>query len=87
MISAVESAKRCPGEHRADYRVVFADRIVVRSRAVDQTLAVALVGVLLLRPGWNSRIVFAGGGPEAVAPLLEQESREYFTAQLHIALS
>jgi hypothetical protein len=78
VISAVEAIRRCLSAHRADYRVVFADRIVIRSREGDEVLAAPLAGVLLLRPGSNPRIVFAGGGPEAVAPLLRQESLEYF---------
>jgi hypothetical protein len=82
VISALESVKRCMGEDRADYRVVYAERIVVRSLEGNETFEVShfapLVGALLLRPGANARILFAGGGPEALMQLLKQEAKEYF---------
>ena len=80
-VSAVETMKRCMGESRTDYRVVSAERIVVRLLNGDETFeldhGVALAGALLLRPGSNPRILFAGGGPEALVLLLRQESKEY----------
>jgi hypothetical protein len=79
--SAVESIKRCLGEDHIYYRVVFADRIVVRSRKGEETFElhlVPLVGALLLRPASNARILFAGGGPAALLQLLRQATREYF---------
>jgi len=37
-----------------------------------------LAGALLLRPGSNARILFAGGGPEALAQMLRPAASEYF---------
>ena len=80
--SAVEGVKRCLGEDHVYYQVVFAERIVVRSLAGEETFElgrlVPLVGVLLLRPNSNARILFAGGGPEALVQLLRQAAGEYF---------
>jgi hypothetical protein len=78
MVAAIERTRRCMGDQRADYRVVLADRIVLRSRGADETHAVPMIGVLLVRPGSNARILFAGGGPETLARLLRQASQEYF---------
>ena len=67
--SAIEDTKLCLGEDDISYRVVFADRIVVSSPGREETFDVRyfapLVGALLLRPGSNARILFAGGGPAA----------------------
>jgi hypothetical protein len=64
------------------YRTVFAERIVVRWVGHEETFAVGdfapLVGALLLRPGSNARILFAGGGPAALAQMLQSTAREYF---------
>lgn len=83
--SAVESVKRCLGEEHVYYQVVFAERIVVRSLAGEETFElgrlVPLVGALLLRPDSNARILFAGGGPEALVQLLRQAAGEYFGKQ------
>ena len=80
--SAVESVKQCLDEDHVYYRVVFADRIVVRSlkgdEAFDLNHLVPLVGALLLRPDSNARILFAGGGPEALVQLLRQSAKDYF---------
>lgn len=56
-------------------------RIVVRWRKGDETFELGnsgLVGALLLRPGANARILFAGGGPEALSRLLIPALGEYF---------
>lgn len=79
--SAVQETKRCLGNSDISYRVVFAERIVVRSPGRDETFELGraqLVGALLLRPNTNSRIVFAGGGPEALVHLLPSAASEYF---------
>ena len=80
--SAIESSKRCLGPEDVSYQTVSADRIVVRSRAREETFDVRdfapLVGALLLRPGSNARILFAGGGPEALAQMLRFSASEYF---------
>jgi hypothetical protein len=80
--SAIENTKLCLGNDYVSYRVVFAERIVVRSLAGEETFEVGhfapLVGALLLRPGSNARIIFAGGGPEALAQLLHSAASEYF---------
>ena len=80
--SAIESAKLCLGKDTVSYRMVFADRIVVRSLGREETFEISpfapLAGALLLRPGWTPRILFAGGGPEALARMLRSAASEYF---------
>jgi hypothetical protein len=79
--SAIQNTKRCLGEGYASYTVVFAERIVVRSRGSKETFELGrtpLVGGLLLRPGANARILFAGGGPESLEQLLPSAASEYF---------
>ena len=79
--SAVQRTKRCLGSSVATYQVVFAERIVVRSPRHRETFELGraqLVGALFLRPSANARIVFAGGGPEAMARLLPAAAGEYF---------
>ncbi|HJV61947.1 MAG TPA: hypothetical protein VJ743_13445, partial [Albitalea sp.] len=80
--SAVQDTKRCLGEHTASFKIVFAQRIVVRSRHGRETFDLGsdstLVGALLLRPDANARILFAGGGPEALSPMLVPAAAEYF---------
>jgi hypothetical protein len=79
--SAVQDTKLCLGKRYATYKVVFAERIVVRSPGHRETFELGraqLVGALLLRPGTNARIVFAGGGPEALGQLLPSTASEYF---------
>ena len=80
--SALESAKLCLGEDTVSYRMIFADRIVVRSLGREETFEVShfapLVGALLVRPGWTPRILFAGGGPEALTQMLRSAASEYF---------
>lgn len=79
--SAVQDTKLCLGKGYATYQVVFAERIVVRSQGRKETFELGrapLVGALLLRPGANARIVFAGGGPEALGQLLPSAASEYF---------
>jgi hypothetical protein len=69
------------GKSYASYKVVFAERIVVRSPGRTETFELGraqLVGALLLRPSANARIVFAGGGPEALVQLLPSAASEYF---------
>jgi len=80
---AMAGAKACLGKDYASYRVVFADRIVLRSQGQEQafeTRTVApLVGALLFGPGApNARILFAGGGPEALSRMLRSAASEYF---------
>lgn len=79
---AIEEVKLCLGGHDVYYRVVFADRIVVRSLGREESFEVRdfapLVGALLVRPGANARILFAGGGPEALAQMLGSAASEYF---------
>ena len=80
--SALENAKLCLGEETVSYRVVFADCIVVRSPEREEIFEVSpfapLVGALLVRPGWTPRILFAGGGPEALTQMLRSAASEYF---------
>ena len=79
--SAVQDTKLCLGKSYASYKVVFAERIVVRSPGRTETFELGraqLVGALLLRPSANARIVFAGGGPEALVQLLPSAASEYF---------
>jgi hypothetical protein len=83
--AAVERTKACLGANYATYRVVFADRIVVRGRGHEQSFEIAnatlLVGALLLRPDANPRILFAGGGPESLRRMLRRAASEYFGKQ------
>ncbi len=80
--SAIENVKLCLGEEYVSYQVVFAERIVVRSFGREEIFEVGdfapLVGALLLRSGSNARILFAGGGPEALAQMLRSAASEYF---------
>ncbi len=80
--SALKDIKLCLGEDDVSYQVVFAQRIVVRATGGEDTFEVGhfapLVGALLLRPGRNARIVFAGGGPEALAQMLRSAASRYF---------
>jgi hypothetical protein len=80
--SAIERTKRCLGADKVSYEVVSADRIVVRSGEHEEAFQVhdfaPLVGALLLRPGSNARILFAGGGPEALAQVLRSAASDYF---------
>jgi hypothetical protein len=82
---AVHSVERCLSDDHVHYEVVFAERIVVRSRAGEESFELGrlmpLVGALLLRPDSNGRILFAGGGPEALDRLLRQAAGEYFGKQ------
>jgi len=86
--SAVERVKWCLGESLVYYRVVFAEQIVVRSFGEEQTFelgrVVPLVGALLLRPDSHARILFAGGGPEALARLLGPAAGEYFGKECEV---
>jgi hypothetical protein len=79
---ALENAKRCLEEPEVVYRVVFADRIVIRRLGREESFQVShfapLAGGLLYRPGSNARILFAGGGPEALVQLLPSAASEYF---------
>lgn len=83
---AVANARICLGDDYANYRVVFAERIVVRSHGREQSFdlgaAAPLVGALLFEPGSpNARILFAGGGPEALIRMLQPAASEYFGRQ------
>lgn len=77
----LQNTKLCLAEEDVSYRVVFAQRIVVRSREGEETFEVGdfapLVGALLLRPHTNARILFATG-PEALAQMLQSAASEYF---------
>ena len=80
--SAVKDIKLCLGEDDVSYQVVFAQRIVVRAPGREETFEVGhfapLVGALLLRPGRNASIIYAGGGPEALAQMLRSAASGYF---------
>ena len=77
----LQNTKACLAEDHISYRVVFVQRIVVRSREGEETFEVGdfapLVGALLLRPHTNARILFATG-PEALAQMLQLAASEYF---------
>ena len=80
--SAVADTQACLGATAVSYRVVSAQRIVVRGGGRDESFDLGhtapLVGALLLRPGMNSRILFAGGGPQALGRMLRPAASEYF---------
>jgi hypothetical protein len=77
----LQNTKTCLAEDRTSYRVVFVQRIVVRSREGEEIFEVGdfapLVGALLLRPHTNPRILFATGA-EALAQMLQPAASEYF---------
>jgi hypothetical protein len=80
---AIANAKLCLGEDYANYRVVFAEHAVVRSHGHEQPLELgtvrSLVGALLVGPeSPNARVLFAGGGPEALSRMLDPAATEYF---------
>ncbi len=80
--AAIERASACLGESFASYRLVYASRIVVRAPGREESFDIAnlrpLVGALLLRPDANARILFAGGGPEALEGMLRRAASDYF---------
>jgi len=83
---AVSNARICLGDDYATYKVVFADRIVLRwhgqTRAFDLGTAAQLVGALLFEPtDPNPRVIFAGGGPEALLKMLQPAASDYFGKQ------
>jgi hypothetical protein len=82
MASALERAKACLGKGYASYLLVTADRIVVHSSEGDESFEIStatpLTGALLLRPKANPRIIFAGGGPEALRRMLRRAASDYF---------
>jgi len=83
---AINNARICLGDDYATYRVVFADRIVLRSQGRERSFelgtAAPLVGALFFAPGApNPRILFAGGGPEALLRMLQPAASEYFGKQ------
>lgn len=80
--AALNGAGACLGKSFASYRLVYADRIVVRTPGREDSFDIAnlapLVGALLLRPGANPRILFAGAGPEALQRMLRRAVSDYF---------
>jgi len=78
----MQAVERCFGPDLADFSITFADRIVVRHADHDETFDVdgptPLPGAVLVRPEANSRIVYAGGGPEALGPLIASAAGEFF---------
>ena len=83
---AINNARICLGDDYATYRVVFADRIVLRAQGRERSFelgtAAPLVGALLFGPSApNPRILFAGGGPEALLRMLHPAASEYFGKQ------
>jgi hypothetical protein len=83
--AALDDASACLGKSFASYRLVYAARIVVRSAGREDSYEIAnlkpLVGALLLRPEANPRILFAGGGPEALQRMLRPAVSDYFDKQ------
>lgn len=79
---AMGRVKWCLGARAIAYHVVYADRIVVHRGDHDEVYEVTdnanLPGALLLSPTASPRIVFAGGGPQALVPLLRQAASDYF---------
>ncbi|HTT12088.1 MAG TPA: hypothetical protein VMG60_14445 [Burkholderiaceae bacterium] len=80
---AMADIKNCLGNDYASYRVVFAERIVIRSRGREEIFDLGtvapLVGAVLAGPDSpNARLLFAGGGPEALTRMLRPAASEYF---------
>jgi hypothetical protein len=80
--SAMDKTMQCVGKSFVSYHTVFADRIVIRWLGGEEAFEVGpvrpLVGALLFRTGSNPRILFAGGGPEALGQMLPRAAGEYF---------
>lgn len=81
---ALGRVKRCLGAQAASYHLFYADRIVIHDGEHDETYEISdsapLPGALLMEPDATSRIVFAGGDPQSLVPLLRQAASEYFGA-------
>lgn len=79
---AMQAVEECLGPGLADVSITFADRIVVRHADDEETFDLGgptpLPGAVLVQPEANSRIVFAGGGPAALGPLLASAAGDYF---------
>ena len=79
---AIAKTSHCLADDTVSYHVVFVDRIAVRWPGREETFQVSqfapLVGALLVRPGTNPHIVFAGAGPDALARLLPSAASDYF---------
>lgn len=80
----VEAVKQCLGEGRAEVGIAYADGIVVRRAGSEQRFDLTtptLPGALMVRPGASPRIVFAGGGADALRRLVTPAAAEYFGAK------
>jgi len=79
---ALGRVKWCLGAQAVSYHLFYADRIVIHDGEHDETYEISdsapLPGALLMEPDATSRIVFAGGNPQSLIPLLRQAASEYF---------
>ena len=79
---ALGRVKGCLGAQAVSYHLFYADRIVIHDGEHDETYEISdsapLPGALLMEPDATSRIVFAGGDPQSLVPLLRQAASEYF---------
>lgn len=79
---ALVRANVCLGDAPVVYQLLRADRIVVhdgtRAAAFDIADGAPLAGALLVAPGTNPSVLFAGGGPGSLARLLPQAAGEFF---------
>ncbi len=80
--TAIFAIERCLGTAYASYRVVYADRIVIGRSTDAQTFdvgqAAPLTGAILFHPGSNARVMYAGGGAQALVPLVLSATGDYF---------
>lgn len=79
---ALARAQACMAGPAVNYQLLVADHIVVhdgkRVTAFEITDAAPFAGALLLAPGANPRILFAGSGAQALADGLPQAAGDYF---------
>ena len=87
--TAIFAIERCLGTAYASYQVVYADRIVIGRSTDAKTFEVRqgapLPGAILFHPGSNARVMYAGGGAQALVPLVLSASGDYFGKQCDLA--
>ena len=81
-VQALQRTQVCLSDLYVFYRFMHADTIVAsegaRRTSIDVGLAAPLTGALLLKPGANARVIFAGGGPPSLPDLVARAAGDYF---------
>ena len=79
---AIELTRRCFGRDDVSYKLLSADRMIVRLADREEIFDLwqfpSLPGAVFVRPGANPRIVVAGGGAEALERLVPSAAGDYF---------